>query len=159
MEILDLYDKNGNKINKTITRGEMPEEGYIMVSLVFIRNSEGKYLIQKTSKEKNSKYASTGGHINAGETSLECTIRELEEELGLTIRREELSFMGLEVRTKAPVIFAVYTLEKDIDINSLNLQKEEVESVMWLTKEEIMKLIDNTQFKESHGDVFIKYYK
>lgn len=157
MELLDLYDKKGNKINKTIIRGEKPEEGYIMVSIVFIKNTNGEYLIQRTSKEKGLEYASTGGHVNTGETSLECIIRELEEELGLTVKKEELSFLGLEVRTKAPVIFAVYALEKDVDIDKLTLQEEEVESVIWLSKEEIIKLIENKDFKESHGDIFIKY--
>ena len=53
MELLDLYDDNGNKIGKTIERNKKFTEGNIMLSIAFIKNKEGKYLIQKTSKEKN----------------------------------------------------------------------------------------------------------
>jgi len=157
MELLDLYDDNGNKLNKTVERGKQYKEGRIMLSIVFIKNSNDEYLIQKTSKEKGLENASTGGHVNAGESSLTCIIRELEEELGLQITKEDLHFLGLEPRTKAPVIFAVYTLIKDINIEDLKLQEEEVESVSWLTKGEILKLIKEKKFKESHGDIFKKY--
>ena len=54
MEILDLYDDYGNKLEKTIVRGDIPHNNEnIMLSIVFIKNSDGKYLIQKSSKEKN----------------------------------------------------------------------------------------------------------
>ena len=53
MEILDLYDDQGNKLNKTINRGEVPADGEnIMLSVAFIRNSDGKYLIQKCFQQK-----------------------------------------------------------------------------------------------------------
>lgn len=45
MELLDLYDDNGNKIGKTIERNKKFTEGNIMLSIAFIKNKEGKYLI------------------------------------------------------------------------------------------------------------------
>ena len=63
MEIRDLYDKDRNLTGETILKGEqIPENRYIIVMLIFIQNSEGKFLIQKRSKIKNGKYATTGGH-------------------------------------------------------------------------------------------------
>ena len=47
MEILDLYDDNGNLLNKTVVRGEHFDNGNIMISIVFINNSNGEFLIQK----------------------------------------------------------------------------------------------------------------
>ena len=49
MELLDLYDDNGKKIEKTIKRGEKFDEGNIMLSVIFIRNSNNMFLIQKIS--------------------------------------------------------------------------------------------------------------
>ena len=57
MEILDLYDDFGQKLKETINRGEKTEEGKnIMLSVAFIKNSKGEFLIQKTSREKGNRY-------------------------------------------------------------------------------------------------------
>ena len=53
MEVRDLYDKDRNLTGETILKGEqIPENRYIIVMLIFIQNSEGKFLIQKRSKQK-----------------------------------------------------------------------------------------------------------
>ena len=92
MEILDLYDDNGNKLNETIVRGIKPEDGKnIMLSVIFIKDKNNKYLIQKTSKEKGSKYSTTGGHVTSGEDGFITIIRELEEELSLVINSDEIN--------------------------------------------------------------------
>ncbi len=158
MELLDLYDDNGNKLNKTVERGKKYSEGKIMLSIVFIKNKDNQYLIQKTSKEKGGDYSTTGGHITTNETPLECIIREIQEELGLKVTKEDLRFTSLEKHPTAPCLFSVYEFNCNIDLNNLTLQKEEVEKVEWLTKEQILKLIENNQFKESHGYLFKKIY-
>ena len=53
MEYLNVYDSNKKKLNKKIVRGEsLPDGEHILVTVIFIKNSDGKYLMQKTSKEK-----------------------------------------------------------------------------------------------------------
>ena len=72
MEKRDLYDSERNITGETILKGEkIPPNRYIIVVLVFIQNSEGKFLIQKRSKRKNGKYATTGGHPKSGESSIQ----------------------------------------------------------------------------------------
>ena len=81
MEKRDLYDKDKNLTGKTIYKNfPIPKGYYILVVLIFIQNSEGKFLIQKRSKLKNGKFATTGGHPKAGETSIEGAITEVKEE-------------------------------------------------------------------------------
>ena len=47
-ELRDLYDKNSKKTDKTYYKGDsIPEGYYTMVVLIVIRNSEGKFLMQK----------------------------------------------------------------------------------------------------------------
>ncbi len=159
MELLDLYDDNGNKLNKTVERGKKYAEGRIMLSIVFIKNNKNEYLIQKTSIEKGGDYSTTGGHVTTNETPLECIIREMQEELNFKVKKEDLRFISLEKHPTAPCLFSIYELNHNIDLDTLTLQKEEVEKVEWLTKEEILKLIDNNKFKESHGYLFKKIYK
>lgn len=159
MELLDLYDDNGNKIGKTIERNKKFTEGNIMLSIAFIKNKEGKYLIQKTSKEKKSHYSSTGGHVTHDEDGLTTIIRELKEELGLNIDKNDIKLISLEKHPERPCLINLYLLEKDIDIKELKLQKEEVDSVYWMTKEEINSLINQNLFLASHGYLFQKYFQ
>ena len=158
MELLDLYDEKGNKLNKTVERGKpLNNDAYIMLSIAFIKNSENKYLIQKTSKEKGSDYGTTGGHVTSGETPISCIIRELEEELGIQTKKEELKLIATHFFNDKHCIFNIYLLDKDIDINNIILQEEEVEQVMWLTKNEIITLIEDNKFKKTHAKLFQKY--
>ena len=53
MEYLDIYNEKKEKLNKKVKRGDkILDNEHILVSVIFIENSEGKFLIQKTSKEK-----------------------------------------------------------------------------------------------------------
>ena len=53
MEYLNVYDNNKNKLNKKIVRGDkLSKDEHILVAVIFIKNKDNKYLIQKTSLEK-----------------------------------------------------------------------------------------------------------
>lgn len=91
LEKRDLYNEKRELTGETIyKREEIPEGKYITVVLVFIQNSEGKFLIQKRSKRKNGKFATTGGHPKSGEDSIQGIITEVKEEIGLDIKQEDL---------------------------------------------------------------------
>ena len=106
MELLDLYDEKGNKLNKTVERGKHPYDGYILLSIVFIKNTKGEYLIQKTSKEKDFKYA-IDEHLKM------CKELNIDPERqckgSLNVR------LGSELHTKAKM----KSLEEHISINEL----------------------------------------
>ena len=153
MEYLNTYDNYKNRLDKKIDRGTMlNKDEHILISILFIRNSDGKYLIQKTSQEKGGLYSSTGGHVLYNENSLDAIKRECKEELGLYIDEHELNYIGT-LLINVP-FFDIYYLESDININSLKLQREEVDDIIWLTKDEIYNLIDNNLFTKSHGIIF-----
>ena len=58
IEKRDLYDINRVLTGKTIFKGDsIPDNNYIVVVLVFIQNSDGKFLIQKRSKIKSSHFS------------------------------------------------------------------------------------------------------
>lgn len=158
MEILDLYDDFGQKLKETINRGEKTEEGKnIMLSVAFIKNSKSEFLIQKTSKEKGNRYSSTGGHVMHGETGLETIKRELEEELGISATEQDLKYIATFKYPKKNCIFNVYLLNIDIDLSKIKLQDEEVESVKYLSVEEINNIINKGNFLESHAYIFKHY--
>ncbi len=159
MEILDLYDDFGNKLNETIIRGEKTPRGKnIMLSVIFIKNSENKYLIQKTSKEKGNYYSSTGGHVIHKENGLDTIKRELEEELGITGVDDEIKYINTFKYSTKNCIFNVYLLElKKLDISKMKLQKEEVEDIKFLSIKEIENIIKDGNFLESHAYIFKNY--
>lgn len=158
MEKLDLYNSNGEKLNKTIFRGTKPEDGeFIKLAVIYIK-SRNKYLLQKCSEQKGGEFAVTGGHVSAGNSSEEQAVIEIKEELGIDIDKTKLTFVGSMFKGKA--IFDVYVYEDNnlIDFN-FDLQLEEVAEVCWLTKTEIEDLIGKGVVREStclHYNKFIK---
>jgi len=153
MEKRDLYDKDrkltGEKIYKS---EEIPKGKYIIVVLVMIQNSKGEFLIQKRSKRKGGKYAATGGHVKTGQTSAQGMIEEIQEEIGLTVKQEELELIYSSREDEAQVFFDLYYMKKDIEITDLVLQKEEVELIQWNTIEEIDELIKKDMFLINHAE-------
>ena len=156
MEQRDLYDINRNLTGKTIFKGEpIPDNSYIVVVLVFIQNSEGKFLIQKRSKSKNGKYAATGGHPKSGESSIQGIIAEVKEEIGLDINPEKLQLYYSGRSDSEKVFWDDYYIKMDIpNIQNLSLQKEEVESVCWLSADEIISLNNKDNFFKNHYEEF-----
>lgn len=158
IEILDLYNANDEKLNKTIFRGEKPAENeYIKLAVVYIK-SGNKYLMQKCSEQKGGEFAVTGGHVSAGNSGEEQAVIEVKEELGFDIDKTKLIFVGNMFKGKA--IFAVYLYEdKNLIDYNFELQTEEVAEVCWLTKTEIEDLIGKGVVREStclHYNKFIK---
>lgn len=156
MEKRDLYDENRKLTGKTIYKGEeIPEGSYIVVVLIFIQNSEGKFLIQKRSEIKNGLYATTGGHPKSGEDSIQGIITEVKEEIGLDLNPEDLQLYYGGRFEEERVFWDDYYVKMDIpNIENLELQEEEVASVHWFTKDEIIDLMKNDLFFKNHFEEF-----
>ena len=155
MEYLQVFDENRNILNGKILRykGMKPKEGrYINITIVFIENNKGEFLIQKTSKEKGSIFATTGGLVKFGSTSIKTIVEEIKEELGIDI---DINDLKLVYTKKHPYSFQdTYYIKKDINIEDLTLQKEEVEFVKWMSIDEINELIEKDLFRKGNIEPF-----
>ena len=162
MEILDLYTADREKTGKTMVRGEETPAGcYRLVVHVCIFNDKGQLLIQQRQPFKegwpNKWDISVGGSAIAGDTSSMAAERETAEEIGLSI----------DFSDRRPVITVnfsdgfddFYTIEKDISLEELHLQKEEVAEARWATQKEIEDMIDDGSFipyqKDLIGYLFV----
>lgn len=156
LEKRDLYDINRKLTGKTIFKGEaIPDGKYITVVLVFIQNIEGKFLIQKRSKIKNGKFATTGGHPKAGEDSIQGILTEVKEEIGLDLNPKDLQLYYSGRSDKDKVFWDDYYIKMDVpNIENLVLQKEEVDSVCWLSIDEIETLMKEDKFFKNDYEEF-----
>lgn len=119
---------------------------------IFIQNNNKEFLIQKRSKQKNGKYGITSGHVNKMEKAEDAAIREIKEELGLDIKKDELNLFFTSKDNYAK--YNLYLLKKEFCINDLILQKEEVEYVIWCDIKKIENLIKNGDFFETQIEAY-----
>ena len=156
MEYLDLYDENKKLTGEKIIRGkgkpQVPENNYINIVIIFIQNSENKFLFQITSKEKGNEIATTGGHVKSGQTSYEAILDEVSEELGIDISNDNVKMVDSYIFGIA--FMDVYYLKKDIEMKGLKLQDAEVESVEWFTIDQIKKLIEEGKVRKGNIKAF-----
>ena len=89
METWDLYTRERVLTGKTHIRGEeIPEACYHLVVHVWIRNANGEYLISQRAANRASlplMWECVGGSVLAGESSLEGALREVKEEVGISL--------------------------------------------------------------------------
>lgn len=145
-EYIDIISPDGNLTGLSKPRSEVHHEGDWHRSVhVWVLNNREELLIQRRSLEKESHPGlwdvSCAGHITAGDSNLQAAVRELKEELDITVRPDELKRM-FTVEShyvlnngmyKDNELVDVYLLRKDIDIQMLKLQPGEVESAKMIS--------------------------
>jgi 8-oxo-dGTP pyrophosphatase MutT (NUDIX family) len=154
-ELRDLYDINSNKTNKTYRKGDLIPEGYYpMVVMVVIRNSNGEFLMQKRVESKGGDWGVTGGHPKSGETSIEGIITEVKEELGLDFSEE--NFIEYDSGCDGKDCYNMYFVTKDININDITIQQEELSEVRWFTMDELKGMVNSGELNEDQIACFNK---
>ena len=154
-EYFDVLNSNGEYTNDVASREECHKKGlyHKAVVVIVLSTDNKKVLLQKRSANKklwpNLWDITAGGHVLSGEFGYEAVIRETKEEIGIDIKKEELEFIGATTSEtiKGDIInrhFNEYFIvHKDIDINDITLQEEEVQDIKWLEKEEVIRRIKN----------------
>jgi isopentenyldiphosphate isomerase len=144
MEIWDLYDRNGNKINKTHVRGiPLNKDEYHIAVDVWLRNNMDKILLTQRSPQKDlcpMKWECTCGSIIIGEDSFTGALREVEEEIGIKLNKNEGENILRIICGNRNAIFDIFLFKKDIEIGETKLQKEEVINIKWVTKNELKEM-------------------
>lgn len=153
-EIWDLLDESGQKIGKTIKKGEpIPEGLYHAGADVWILNSQNKILIQKRSPKKRLQpnvWAMTGGSVIKGETSLQTIERETLEELGIQLKMENLQFAK---RYRIGMVWLdVYFIRQEVDLKDIVMQETEVCDVKWADYEEVEEIFQKGQFMKGRWE-------
>ena len=159
MELVDLYDENRVPLGKTAERyGKKGPGEYRTVVHVCVFDRQGRLLIQQRAPDKpiwpGYWDVSAAGGVDASETSRQGAEREFREELGYPL---DLSGRRPSVTVNFSAGFDDFFLVvRDIRLEELTLQKEEVRQVRWATLEEVLDMVDAGSFI-TYPKSFLRY--
>lgn len=151
-EYWDVYNENREFTGKTIKRGEpFGENEFYVCSEVWIMNSKNQMLITKRHPDKKAggQWEFTGGGVLAGETTRLAAIREVKEELGISLKEAELEL--LEVYKHKKYFMDIYVVRKDVPDDEIVLDENEVINWTWASEREIEQLIETEKMVHSVG--------
>ena len=138
-EIFDIVDAD-DQVTGTATRGEVHARNLLHRAVhVFVFNKHGDLLLQKRSLLKDTCPglwdSSVSGHLDSGEGYESAAIRELSEEMGITVATppEEISRIAPCAETVGEHV-RLYRIRHD---GNLRFPSAEVEAAMWFPVVEI----------------------
>jgi len=150
MEIWEILNNKRQKTGKTVMRGEaMGEDEYHLVVDVWIKNSNGQFLIIKRSPSipLPNLWAIPGGSAVLGEDGLAAAIRETKEEIGVCLNPDIGQLFKTFIRdtSKIKCFKDVWLFNSDIE-EEIFLQAEEVIDWMWASKVQIREMLETGEF-------------
>ena len=161
-ELVDILDTDGNITSTTAMKSEAHKNGWFHATVhIWFYTSDGKVLLQQRGKNKTIHPllwdVSVAGHIGAGEEIELSAIREIEEEIGLTVSKKDLEKIGVfkSIQKHANTLLDyefhhTFLCQLNVPLKSLIKQESEVED---------LKLIPLVQFsEETLGKTRLKKY-
>lgn len=160
MEYWDVYDKKGKWKRRAIRKGErLKNDEYHIIVEGWILRDDGNFIIQRRALDKKSFagmwYCSAGGSVISRETPKEGMVREFKEELGIDISEEELRLK--RIITEKNTIFYIFLVRKNIFLDEIKLQEEEVMDVDLADPNKIRKMVEDKTFIGL--DYYEKFFK
>jgi isopentenyldiphosphate isomerase len=170
MALIDVLNENGELTGEQKTKQEIHENGlWHAAAHVWIYNSRGEMLLQLRAKDKDSFPGlldiSAAGHIDAGETPEVAAAREVQEEIGLVVKPEQLHL--IKKRTvQQPIPDAgwqnnefdyVYLYRFDGSFGELSTPDGEVEKLEFMPVDKFEEEINNLETYKKyvpHGDYY-----
>jgi isopentenyl-diphosphate Delta-isomerase len=150
VELIDILDSAGAPAGTRKPKAHVHRDGdWHRAAHVWLVTPDRRVLLQKRALSKENwpgKWdVSVAGHVSSGESAADAAIREAAEEIGLAIDAEELVHIG-SVREQCVLnggayldneIHEIFIVRRDIDIERLTLDPEEVERVQLVPIDEI----------------------
>lgn len=146
-ELWDVYDENRRPTGRLHPRGqELAEGDYHLVIHVWIRDSQGRYLLTKRSPNKGygGMWESPGGAAQAGDDSLSACLREIQEETGLQLDPARSKIV--KTYQEDHFICDVWLFKQDFALEDVVLQPGETCDKRYATREEILAMHQEGRF-------------
>ncbi len=153
-EYWDVYDKQGRIIEGRVSlRGahDLREGEYHLVVYIWIIGDDGKIILSRRQKGKTfaGAWECTGGCAQRGEDSQTAALREVKEELGLTLDPQKGEFYTRYRRNYpkgAKALCDVWVFRQNFTLDEITPQPEEVSDVRRVDRKELNKLMANGDF-------------
>ena len=158
VEIWDAYDREGRPLGFDLVRGEdIPDGAYFLACEVAVRHVNGKYLVMRRDPRKSIYPGrlefTAGGSALKGEDALACVRRELMEETGLVCD----DFRPLRLIVREQYRMQLYACTVDCDPDAIRLQPGETSDWRWVSREELLALMDSPEMVPSTKERFYRY--
>lgn len=143
MEYLDIVDENNILTGEKGERKQIHDENLWHRHVTsWIMNKKGEILLQKraATKPRNpNRWAKTGGHVDSGESVEEAIQREVKEEIGIDVDKNQLQVIDVHKSRNPDNRYFAYNFIFVIDkkIEEFKLQEEEVSEVKYFSIEEL----------------------
>ena len=146
MELLKYYDKTNERFLGVDTRDYIHDNNlWHREVAIWIINDKKEVLLQRRSKNKTypNKLSITAGHVDKDEKEIDAALREIFEEIGLNITKEDLKFITIykNLQDKNNCFSYNYLLKTNKKINDMTMQKEEVSELMYIQIDELLKRV------------------
>lgn len=137
--LIPIVDENDMQIGMKERDALIPGTDICRVSALWLTNTKGEVLISRRALEKKFQpglwSCAVAGTVEGDESYELNMIRETQEEIGLTLTPEELT---LGPKMRRPNIFIQwYFATKDVSVEDLALQAEEVMEARWIKEDEL----------------------
>jgi len=159
MEIFDAYDKNGNALGYELIRGEtIPIGVYHKIVQIYTIDEQDRILITQRHPMKHFGYywEITAGSVLKGEDELNAAVRELEEETGIKVSKDSLTFVKSYLGQNS--IWFTYIHKINMKNHVIQLAKDETIDYRFISLDEFNHMIQTKQFPKPSLDYF-KLYK
>jgi isopentenyl-diphosphate delta-isomerase type 1 len=151
-EFFDIVDEENRPIGIKKSRSEVHNSKayWHRATHIWILNREGSILCQQRSLTKDvypGKWQSFfGGHLKSGQSYDENCSSELEEELGITVNKNDLRSLYVLKNEPSKHFGQVYVMAWNGRIEDLRFNDKEVEKVKWFTSSELKVSIASGEF-------------
>jgi isopentenyldiphosphate isomerase len=144
-ELLFVVDEDNNPIAPKSRRETHQKKYWHRTADIWIFNACGQVLSQKRSLAKDFNpgmwEAFFGGHLSPGEDYETGARKELSEELGISPLPKELRFFKVARYEPYNEFRGVFVLLWDGEVETLKIEKEEIDTIKWLDLEDLKKAL------------------
>ena len=144
-EIFDVVNERDEVIDRR-PRNEVHARGLLHRAMhVLVYNARGEVFLQKRSMKKDRQPgvwdSSASGHLDSGEDYDTCAVRELQEEIGLSVSQSPRRLFKLDACAETDAEFVwVYRCEND---GPFTLHPDEIDEGGWFAPGEVTRWMDD----------------
>ncbi len=152
-ELIDVLDEFGHKTGQVKEKSEIKKDGDYHRAISVLIINDDKILLQKRSSNKmvypNLWSLFIKGHVQSGEESIDACVREIQEEIGIIVKKRHLHFLfTIKEETKngdyiENIFYDTFVLKEKIDLSDILIKKNEVSDIKYVDVNEIYDLIKN----------------